>query len=235
MQYVDNQDDRGRGEGHNPFGNYSQPFTASHTGENRYGPFGGDEGIVSYDLFSNGALTKKAGTELLVCQFGLGKSASCDASFQLSGGSLSGIGSFGFEDPTFTLSVSGGTSGYRGKTGEVAVAPSQVARTHETAPVFAKPASLLVNAQKLSFKLLPSAPASHNLDVYSFPIHQQFVNNDDDEARVSSKIPLVHASFSNATGSTNAEACGRNGGPEEGRSGRGCYRRRSPMQARPSS
>src|SRR5579862_9706511 len=50
VQYADNQDDRGRGEGHNPFGNYAGASTAAKTSEVRYGPFPGDEAVVSYDL-----------------------------------------------------------------------------------------------------------------------------------------------------------------------------------------
>lgn len=200
-QYADNQDDRGRGEGHNPFGNYAGAATAARTSEARYGPFAGDESIIAYDLYSDVTLKKKAGTSIVVCQYGLDKAASCDVSFQLSHGSLTGVASFGYLDPGFTFSISGGTSGYRGTTGDVAVAQSQAARKNEPLPLYAVPSTLLVDAQVLTFKLnAPAAPRERSLGVYSYPVHQQFVNNNDDEARGDTENPFGVIQFAQCQG-----------------------------------
>jgi hypothetical protein len=200
-QYADNQDDRGRGEGHNPFGNYAGAATAAKTSEARYGPFAGDESITAYDLYSDVTLKKKAGTSVVVCQYGLDKAASCEVSFQLSQGTLTGVVSFGFLDPGFAFSLSGGTSGYRGTTGEVAVAQSQAARKNEALPLYALPATLLVDAQVLTFKLnTPAGTKQRRLGLYSYPVHQQFVNNNDDEARGDTENPFGVIEFAQCQG-----------------------------------
>ncbi len=123
-QYVNNQDDRTRGKGNNPFGNFRD--TSGSQTKSPNGPFPGDESIFSFNLYSDSDLTNRAGTAVFVCQYNFDKNAFCDASFRLATGeTLLAEGSFAFTAPKFTLAVTGayGGSGSGGK-GTVSEGPS---------------------------------------------------------------------------------------------------------------
>ncbi len=106
-QYVNNQDDRTRGKGNNPFGNFRD--TSGSQTKSPNGPFPGDESIFSFNLYSDSDLTSRAGTAVFVCQYNYDKNAFCDASFRLATGeTLLAEGSFAFSAPKFTLAVTGG-------------------------------------------------------------------------------------------------------------------------------
>jgi hypothetical protein len=121
-QYVNNADDRARGQGHNPFGNYKDaaPVIKSPTG-----PFPGDEAIFAFALFADAGLKKKAGSAVFLCYYNFGKNAYCDASFHLANGAtLMASGAFNFDAPKFTLAVTGGYGSFAGRTGVVEERPA---------------------------------------------------------------------------------------------------------------
>jgi len=135
-QYVNNADDRTRGEGNNPFGNYKDVTPVAN--KSSVGPFPGDEALFSFNLYTDPGLKKRAGSAIFTCQYNFDKNAFCDASFQVAAGSkgtLIASGSFNFNATQFTLTVTGGTGPFVGRKGTVSETPS---RNH---------------AQKLGFEL----------------------------------------------------------------------------------
>jgi hypothetical protein len=109
-QYVNNQDDRMRGHGHNPFGNYRDTSPGQQQSPN--GPFPGDEAIFSFNLYTDAGLTRRAGTASFTCQYNFDKNAFCNAVFRLrSGETLLAEGSFDFHASSFTLAVTAPTKG----------------------------------------------------------------------------------------------------------------------------
>ena len=122
-QFVNNEDDRARGKGNNPFGNYFNS-TSQPTQESVYGPFPGDQGLFGSVLYGGKDANKSSGSAVFTCQYGFGRNASCDASFQLNGGTLIGIGAFNFSAQNYVIAVTGGTGKYRGAHGTVHVSPS---------------------------------------------------------------------------------------------------------------
>jgi hypothetical protein len=121
-QYVNNADDRTRGQGHNPFGNYKDtaPVIKPPTG-----PFPGDEAIFAFALFSDAGLRKKAGSAVFMCYYNFGKNAYCDASFHLSNGAtLMASGAFNFNAPKFTLAITGGYGPNAARSGVVEERPA---------------------------------------------------------------------------------------------------------------
>jgi len=121
-QFVNNEDDRARGAGNNPFGAYSD-FTSS-TEEKGGGPFPGDQSVFTFDLYTGPTLKTKAGSAVFTCQYGFDKNAFCDASYRLTGGTLFGAGAFNFTTTMFTLAITGGYGNYIGMTGDVETTPS---------------------------------------------------------------------------------------------------------------
>jgi hypothetical protein len=122
-QYIDNQDDRTRGKGNNPFGNYVDTSGSQIKSPN--GPFPGDESVFSFNLYSDSNLTRRAGTATFVCQYNFDKNAFCDAMFRLSTGeTILAEGSFSFTASKFTLAVTGGYGGYDAGKGTVSEKPS---------------------------------------------------------------------------------------------------------------
>jgi hypothetical protein len=122
-QFVNNLDDRTRGEGRNPFGTYSDlsPTTVSEA----KGPFPGDEAIFSFNIYRDKNLKVRAGAAIFTCQYNFNKNAFCDASFQLStGGTLIADGAFNFNASRFMLAVVGGYGRYSNASGDVYVTPS---------------------------------------------------------------------------------------------------------------
>jgi hypothetical protein len=195
-QFVNNADDRSRGKGANPFGNYVNPFRAPPDQERNFGPFAGDEALISYTLYSDSTYQKPAGTAVLTCEYDFSKSGTCDETFALAGGTIVTIGSFPFAATQFTLSVSGGDESFRGYEGRVTVtAPAMGEPTHGRAIVPISCPCRLLGGQRLALTLRPpvhAIPASHpRLTVYSVTTHEQFINNDDDEARGDLNNPFV--------------------------------------------
>ncbi len=121
-QFLNHSDDRTRGKGSNPFGNFHDTTTPTQGGGS--GPFPGDRAIFVFALYSDPNLKKNVGSATFTCQYGYNKNAFCDAAYLLSGNSLVGAGQFNFNAKTFALAITGGTGKYRGKTGDVSATPA---------------------------------------------------------------------------------------------------------------
>jgi hypothetical protein len=179
--FLDNADDRVRGEGHNPFGNPG-PAVTPPPNEKLYGPFAGDQAQYAFALYGDPSRRDRVGAAIFVCQYGLDESSFCSASFRLAGGSLLSEGATTFEATKFTLGIVGGTSDYRDMTGSVQVAALGIAT--QAQPVYR--AVPMLQSQHLEITLRPSprtSPRPQTLVRYSNVVRETFVNNDDDEAR----------------------------------------------------
>ena len=121
-QFLNHEDDRDRGKGNNPFGNFKDSTTA--TKEAGVGPFAGDRAVFTFRLYRDPTMRKMVGSATFICQYAFNKNAFCNASYQLDGGQLVGQGVFNFSASTFQLSIVGGTGKYRGLTGNMRAAPA---------------------------------------------------------------------------------------------------------------
>ena len=125
-QFVNNEDDRGRGKGNNPFGNYYNyaPQLLAST-ESTSGPFPAGPGFTfGSTLYTSGSGKKSAGSSIFTCLYGFDQNGSCDVAFQLSGGTLIGVAAFRFSATHYAVAITGGTGEYRGAHGNVDVGPS---------------------------------------------------------------------------------------------------------------
>jgi hypothetical protein len=121
--FVNNADDRTRGIGHNPFGNFKD--LSPSTQGNQNGPFPGDEAIFSFNLYKDAALTKRIGAATFTCQYDFDQDAFCDAAFHLTKqGTLIAGGTFNFNADGFTLVVTGGLGAYLRAHGVLKETPS---------------------------------------------------------------------------------------------------------------
>jgi len=109
-QFVNNEDDRARGEGTNPFGNFRDESPVVK--ETANGPFPGDESVFTFSLYTNARLETKAGSAVLTCLYNFNKNAFCDATYQLDGGTLVAAGAFNFNASNFVLVITGGYGKY---------------------------------------------------------------------------------------------------------------------------
>jgi hypothetical protein len=121
-QFMNMSDDRARGKGNTPFGNFKD--TSTPTKESGVGPFPGDIALFGFALFTNSDLKTSAGSGVFTCQYNFNQNAFCDVSYQLSGGTLICAGAFNFNAKTFTLSIKGGTGKYVGMKGNIAALPA---------------------------------------------------------------------------------------------------------------
>jgi len=122
-QFLNHADDRQRGFGNNPFGNFIQQKKT--TTEQNNGPFPGDQALFEFNIFSASDAKKLAGTAVFTCNYGFQKLGFCDATYALSGGTLVASGSVDFNASTFSLVVTGGTGKYGNAAGELAASPAQ--------------------------------------------------------------------------------------------------------------
>jgi len=183
-QFVNNADDRARGQGNNPFGNYSTTFVAPPANEKLFGPFAGDEADFSFGLYNTVNAKNRVGVAIFLCQYNFNEGAFCDGSFQLKDGTLIGKGAYNFNATTFSLAIIGGTNSYRDLTGTVKIVTS--GSTTQAPPVYR--VSPMLESQRLEFVTgMRSRPASDRIptgiSVYTTPTQQTFVDNNDDEAR----------------------------------------------------
>jgi hypothetical protein len=121
-QFLNHEDDRDRGKGNNPFGNFKDSTTA--TQEAGVGPFAGDRAVFTFRLYRDPSMRKEIGYATFICQYAFNKNAFCNASYQLAGGQLMGQGAFNFSASTFQLAIVGGTGQYRGLTGDMKALPA---------------------------------------------------------------------------------------------------------------
>ncbi len=150
--FINNTDDLARGEGHNPFGNYSRSTINTKSNEKVFGPFAGDAGVYAFALFTSASKKTSAGSAIFICQYGFDQNAFCDAAFQLKGGTLIGKGEFNFNSKTSTLAIIGGTSKYRSLKGVVnglaLGSATQAQPVHRVVPI--------LQAQRLDFTIHPA-------------------------------------------------------------------------------
>jgi hypothetical protein len=152
--FVNNADDRERGKGNNPFGNYHVGVQLPAAVETRYGPFPGDEGLFTYNLYTDASHLSQAGTAVLICQYGFDLTGVCDVSYQLTTGTLIGIGSYTAKAHAYSFQVTGGTNGYLAMRGRVTAV-----RTGTQVPIGAgglRENALVLEPQRLVFSLHPA-------------------------------------------------------------------------------
>jgi hypothetical protein len=121
-QFLDHSDDRARGKGNNPFGNFKDSKAVTKEAGN--GPFPGDNAVFAFGLYSGTDLKTSVGSAIFTCTYNFNKHAFCDASYQLTGGVLLGAGAFDFNAGTFAVVVTGGTGKYASATGDITATPS---------------------------------------------------------------------------------------------------------------
>ena len=119
-QFLNHQDDRTRGTGNNPFGNFKD--TTTPTKEAGNGPDPGDRSVILFSLYSGATLQKNVGSATFICEYGYGKNGLCEAAYVLKGGTLVGTGYFNFNASSFTISIEGGTGKYRAAKGTILTA-----------------------------------------------------------------------------------------------------------------
>ena len=151
-QFVNNTDDLARGEGHNPFGNYTSSSITTRANERLFGPFPGDEGEYAFSLSTSASHKTGAGSAIFICQYGFNLNALCDAAFQLDGGTLVGKGPVDFNSGKATLAIIGGTFKYRTTRGKVDL--SALGSATQAQPVY-RPVPML-QAQRLAFLIQPA-------------------------------------------------------------------------------
>ncbi len=116
-QFLNHADDRARGFGNNPFGNFKAP-TAT-TKEHNNGPFPGDQALFAFKVYTSAKHTKSAGSAVYTCFYNFNHHGFCDAAYELNGGTLLGSGPVDFNAQTFAIVITGGTGTYSGVTGVV--------------------------------------------------------------------------------------------------------------------
>jgi hypothetical protein len=121
-QFLNHADDRQRGTGNNPFGNFKAP-TAT-TREHNKGPFPGDQALFQFKVFSGPDLKKLAGTAVFTCNYNFNRHGFCDATYELTGGTLVGAGALDFNAKNFSLVITGGTGKFRALTGNLVASPA---------------------------------------------------------------------------------------------------------------
>jgi hypothetical protein len=121
-QFLNHEDDRDRGKGNNPFGNFRD--ATSNAKETGVGPFAGDRAVFTFKLYGDPSLRRAVGSAVFICQYGFDKNAFCNASYQLGKSQLVGQGAFNFSASSFSLVIVGGTGKYRGMTGNLNASPA---------------------------------------------------------------------------------------------------------------
>jgi hypothetical protein len=122
-QFINNADDRARGEGNSPFGNYSD-VVPPPVNEKSKGPYPGDEALYSFNVYTDAHLSKRAGAAVFTCQYNFHNDAFCDASYQLRSGTVVAQGDLNFAATRFSLAVTGGNGAYASAGGEIEAVPS---------------------------------------------------------------------------------------------------------------
>jgi hypothetical protein len=121
-QFVNNKDDRERGTGTNPFGNFHD---ASPTTKQATGPFPGDEVFFKFAVYDGRTLRKSVGSARYSCFYNFDRNVYCDAVYALGDGTLIGSGGFSFDASTFDMAIVGGSGAYKSLRGEMKAQPAQ--------------------------------------------------------------------------------------------------------------
>jgi hypothetical protein len=129
-QFLNNSDDRVRGVGSNPFGNFRDTSGPVGKETSSNGPFPGDRSVFTFAIFGTSDLKTRIGSATFVCEYVFAKNAFCAASYVLQSGTLLGTGFLNFNAKTFTVSVTGGTGVYAGATGHLQADPAVKLEQH---------------------------------------------------------------------------------------------------------
>jgi hypothetical protein len=125
VQFMNHADDRLRGMSTNPFKLKSDAVIIGVNGKEKgNGPFAGDDILYAFKLFTDVRRSKKVGTAMFTCYYQFQKVATCDAYFDLAGGTLLASGQVRFGASHFALGVTGGTHSFFGALGEVGSSPA---------------------------------------------------------------------------------------------------------------
>jgi hypothetical protein len=125
VQFMNHADDRLRGMSTNPFKLKSDAVIIGVNGKEKgNGPFAGDDILYGFKLFTDARRTKQVGTAMFTCYYQFQKRATCDAYFDLAGGTLLASGQVRFGATHFALAVTGGTRAFFGALGEVGSTPA---------------------------------------------------------------------------------------------------------------
>jgi hypothetical protein len=123
-QFLNHSDDRVRGVGSNPFGNFQDSAGPTGKETNGNGPFPGDRSVFTFAIFGTSDQKSRIGSASFVCEYVFDKNAFCTTIYILQGGTLLGTGFLNFNGKTFTVSVTGGTGIYAGMTGHLQADPA---------------------------------------------------------------------------------------------------------------
>jgi hypothetical protein len=120
VQFMNHADDRLRGMSTNPFNvTEAKVIDVTNGKEKGNGPFPGDDVLYTFHLYASPIRGQEIGSAIFTCYYNFIKHAICDAYFDLGRDTLLASGSVAFDNPRFTLSVSGGTRAYLGALGQV--------------------------------------------------------------------------------------------------------------------
>lgn len=121
-QFVNNADDRARGIGKNPFGNFKDKVAVVEQKGN--GPFAGDEVIFSFGLYQDRDANHLIGKATLTCNYYFNKDAFCQGVYALGKNVIYANGAFNFNAKSFTLPLAGGSGHYDDVDGALDTAPA---------------------------------------------------------------------------------------------------------------
>jgi hypothetical protein len=121
-QYLSGSDDRARGKGANPFGDFKDAVAPSVTHPGKP-PFPGDQSIFKFALYANARFGRSIGSAEFECEYTTKQNALCDAVYQLPTGTLFASGFFNFSAANFSLAVTGGSGTYLGASGTLTATP----------------------------------------------------------------------------------------------------------------
>jgi hypothetical protein len=130
-QFVNTKDDRQRGIGKNPFGNYKD--LTPTTRQNHKGALPGDYDLFRFDMYTSATLKKRVGSAVFSCYYAFDLIAFCEATYELNDGTLVGGGVVDFKMSNFAIAITGGTGKYDGVRGDV---QSAAAERHAQRMVF---------------------------------------------------------------------------------------------------
>jgi hypothetical protein len=121
-QFVNNEDDRARGLGNNPFGNFKDKVAVVEKGTN--GPFAGDEVVFQFALYRHQSSADLIGTATFTCNYYFDKAAFCQAVYNIGKSQIFANGAFPFNTKQFSLTLSGGSGQYTDVSGVVSTSPA---------------------------------------------------------------------------------------------------------------
>jgi hypothetical protein len=120
-QFMNNKDDRERGTGTNPFGNFHD---ATPTTKQARGPFPGDEAYFKFAVYDDRSLRRPIGSARFSCFYNFNRNVYCDAVYHLGDGMLIGSGGFSFDATSFDMAITGGSGAYKSLKGEMKAQPA---------------------------------------------------------------------------------------------------------------